>query len=83
MHTGRGTSGEWSGFSCTSTSVPIGRSKKQSSVALDAAYIVQMKHGGQSAIVSHAKMAEPIQMPFGMWTQMGARNHELHGVQIF
>jgi len=54
-----------------STSVPIGRPKKQSSVALDAAYIVQMKHGGQSVtIVSHAKMAEPIEMPFDMWTQI-------------
>ena len=26
-------------------------------------------------LVSPAKMAEPIEMPFGLWTQMGPRNH--------
>ena len=26
--------------------------------------------------------AEPIEMPFGLWVQIGARNHELDGVQI-
>ena len=28
-------------------------------------------------IVSHAKMAEPIEMPFGVWTQVGLENHVL------
>ena len=27
-------------------------------------------------------MTEPIEMPFGKWTQVGARNHVLDGVQI-
>jgi len=27
-------------------------------------------------------MAEPIEMPFGIWTQVGQRNHVLDGVQI-
>jgi len=26
-------------------------------------------------IVSHAKTAEPIEMPFGVWTREGPRNH--------
>ena len=26
-----------------------------------------------------AKMAEPTEMPFGLWAQMGPRNHVLHG----
>ena len=26
-----------------------------------------------------AKMAEPIEMPFGLWAQMGPRNHGLDG----
>ena len=29
-----------------------------------------------------AKTAEPIEMPFGLWTWMGPRNHALDGVQI-
>jgi len=33
-------------------------------------------------IVSPAKTAEPIEMPFGMWTKMGPRKHVLDGVQI-
>jgi len=28
------------------------------------------------------KTAEPIEMPFGMWTWIGQRNHVLDGVQI-
>jgi len=28
-------------------------------------------------LVNPAKMAEPIEMPFGLWTQMGLRNHIL------
>jgi len=27
-------------------------------------------------------MANPIKMPFGMWTRVGAKNHALDGVQI-
>jgi len=30
-------------------------------------------------IVGPAKMAEPIEMPFGLWTRMGPRNHVLDG----
>jgi len=33
-------------------------------------------------IVSLAKTAEPIQMPYGLWARVGSRNHVLHGVQI-
>ena len=32
--------------------------------------------------MSPAKTAEPIEMPFGLRTRVGARNHVLHGVQI-
>jgi len=27
-------------------------------------------------------MTEPIEMPFGLWTQVGPRKHVLHGVHI-
>jgi len=30
-------------------------------------------------IMSPAEMDEPIEMPFGMWTLVGPRNHELDG----
>jgi len=30
-------------------------------------------------IVSRAKMAEPIEMPFGLWTRVGKRKHALDG----
>ena len=33
-------------------------------------------------IVSPAKMAEPIEMPFGVWTSVGSRKHVLKGVHI-
>jgi len=29
--------------------------------------------------MSSAEIAEPIEMPLGMWTQAGQRNHVLHG----
>jgi len=32
--------------------------------------------------VNCVKMAEPIEMPFGMWTWMGPTKHVLHGVHI-
>jgi len=35
--------------------------------------IVKYRH----SVVSLAKQAEPIEMPFGLWTQMGPRNHVL------
>ena len=28
-------------------------------------------------VVSHAKTVEPIKMPFGLWGQVGPRNHVL------
>jgi len=33
-------------------------------------------------VVSPAKTAEPIEMPFGLRNRVGPRNHVLHGVQI-
>ena len=33
-------------------------------------------------VVSPAKTDEPIEMPFGLWTQVGQRNHVLDAVQI-
>jgi len=30
-------------------------------------------------VVSPAKLAEPIEMPFGLWTWVGQRNHVLDG----
>jgi len=33
-------------------------------------------------IVSPAKTAEPIEMPFGLRSRMGPRKHILHGIQI-
>jgi len=37
--------------------------------------------GVSVTIVIPAKMAEPIKMPFGLWTQVGPGNHVLDGVQ--
>ena len=34
------------------------------------------------AIISPAKTAEPIEMPFGLWTRVGQRNYILDGVRI-
>jgi len=34
-------------------------------------------------VVSPAKMAEPVEIPFGLWTGVGPRNHMLDGVQIW
>ena len=30
-------------------------------------------------VVIPAKMAEPIEMPFGLWSRMGPMKHVLHG----
>jgi len=35
--------------------------------------------GRSVAIVSPAKTAEPIEMPFGLWTRVGPRKHVLDG----
>jgi len=32
-------------------------------------------HARHSAV----SLAEPIEMPFGLWTRVGRRKHELHG----
>jgi len=32
--------------------------------------------------VNCAKTAEPIKMPFGLWTRVGPRKHVLDGAQI-
>ena len=37
---------------------------------------------GSVAIMSPAKTAELIEMPFGLWTRVGQSNHVLDGVQI-
>ena len=34
------------------------------------------------SVVMCAKMAEPIKMPFGLWTPVGPRKHVLNGAQI-
>jgi len=33
-------------------------------------------------VVSPAKTAEPIEMPFGLWARVGPRNHVLDGVHM-
>ena len=33
-------------------------------------------------LVSCAKTSEPIEMPFGLWTQVGRRKHVLHGGRL-
>ena len=37
--------------------------------------------GRSVTIVSPAKTAKPIHMPFGLWTQIGQRKHVLHCVE--
>jgi len=39
-------------------------------------------HGRRHSAVSCAKMAELIEMLFGLWIQMDPRNHVLHGLHI-
>ena len=36
-------------------------------------------HARPHSTVSCAKIAEPIKMPFGLWTQVGPRKHVLGG----
>jgi len=33
----------------------------------------------ERSAVTRAKMAEPVEMPFGMWTRLGPRNHVFDG----
>jgi len=40
------------------------------------------KQARQHFAVSNAKMAEPIEMPFALWTRVGPRKQVLHGVHI-
>jgi len=40
------------------------------------------RHLRRHSAVSCAKTVEPIEMPFGLWTGIGARKHVLDGVQI-
>ena len=44
-------------------------------IAIDVAWSVCLL----DTSVSTAKTAEPIKMPFGSWTWVGLRNHELGG----
>jgi len=47
-----------------------------------AAWSVGRSASLSATIVSPAKTAEPIDMPFGMWTWVGPKNCVLDGVQI-
>ena len=38
--------------------------------------------GRSVTLVSRAKTAEPIEMPFGLWARMGQKNHVSDEVQI-
>ena len=53
---------------------------------LDAVYCYRQQCGLSVSLsvttVSSAKMAEPIEIPFGIWTNMGPRNCVLDGVHI-
>jgi len=37
------------------------------------------RHAWRYSAVSYAKMAEPIEMPFALWTRVGPRKHVLRG----
>ena len=43
------------------------------------AWSVGLSVGLSVTLVSRAKTAEPIAMPFGLWTQVGQGNHVLDG----
>jgi len=36
------------------------------------------EHSRRHSAVSYAKMTEPIEMPFGLWTRVGPRKRVLH-----
>ena len=46
------------------------------------ALIVSRYVGLSVTVVSPTKMAEPIEMPFRVWTRVDPMNHVLDGVQI-
>jgi len=46
-------------------------------VADGVGWSVYLSTGRSVTILSAAKTAEPIEMPFGMWTQVGTGNHVL------
>jgi len=39
-------------------------------------------HARRHSAVSCTNMAEPIEMPFGLWTRVSSRKHVLHGVTL-
>jgi len=41
-----------------------------------------LRHARRHSYVNCAKMAEPIEMPFGTWTRVGPRKHVLYVAQI-
>jgi len=41
--------------------------------------LILVKPARRHPAVSCAKMAKPIEMPFGLWTQVGRRKHVLDG----
>jgi len=57
----------------------------RSTTYVDAAYVadrVAWSVDLSVTLVSLAKTAEPIEMPFGLWAWMGPSNHVSNGVQI-
>jgi len=46
------------------------------------AWSVGLSVGQSVTLMSRAKTAEAIELPFGLRTRVGPRNHVLHGVQI-
>jgi len=49
---------------------------------VDEAHCYRWSSGLSVTLVSPAKTAGPIEMPFGLWTLVGPRNHVSDGVQI-
>jgi len=45
------------------------------------AWSVNLSVGRSVMVVIAAKTADPIEVPFGIWTPVGPRNHILRGVQ--
>jgi len=51
-------------------------------IVTDVAWSVSLSVGLSVTIVMPAKMAELIEMPFGLWTHVGPRNYVLVGVEV-
>ena len=62
--------------------VLLGRIAAPARCALFAADRVAWSVSRSVTVVSPGKTPQPIEMPFGVLTRVGARNHALHGVQI-